>query len=167
MFLGSSRRLEFSPCNTHKHNTCVRWLTWRGLGVAMCRIVVNVDVNVDGNVHVHTYVHVNNVLAIFESDFDTSGEPGPHAEGVNRLETPLRKLHVPHRASSCSQRGGHVQLCSKSRGHAESNPRPSEEGVPLISSSDHWTVMSLTRMYRVEVWFGFVWFALLLAVVLC
>ena len=27
----------------------------------------------------HVYVNVNNLLAISESDFDNSGEPGPHA----------------------------------------------------------------------------------------
>ena len=32
-------------------------------------------------------VNVNNLLAISESDFDNSGEPGPQAEGVNHLET--------------------------------------------------------------------------------
>ena len=47
-------------------------------------------------------VNVNNLLAISESDFDNSGEPGPQAEGVNHLETPLRQLHVTHRASSCA-----------------------------------------------------------------
>ena len=65
---------------------------------------------------VNVYVNVNNLLAISESDFDNSGEPGPQAEGVNHLETPLRQLHVTHRASSCAERGGHVQLCSKPRG---------------------------------------------------
>ena len=30
-------------------------------------------------------VNVNNLLAISESDFDNSGEPGPQAEGVNHL----------------------------------------------------------------------------------
>ena len=47
-------------------------------------------------------VNVNNLLAISESDFDNSGEPGPQAEGVNHLEAPLRQLHVTHRASSCA-----------------------------------------------------------------
>ena len=73
-------------------------------GLAVSRAIGNVNVN------------VNNLLAISESDFDNSGEPGPQAEGVNHLETPLRQLHVTHRASSCSQRGGHVQLCSTPRG---------------------------------------------------
>ena len=61
-------------------------------------------------------LNVNNLLAISESDFDNSGEPGPQAEGKNYLETPLRQLHVAHRTSSCAKRGGHVQLCSKPRG---------------------------------------------------
>ena len=47
-------------------------------------------------------VNVNNLIAISESDFDNSGEPGPQAKGVNHLETPLRQLHVTHRASSCA-----------------------------------------------------------------
>ena len=64
----------------------------------------------------HVNVNVNNLLAISISDFDNSGEPGPQAKGVNHLETPLRQLHVTHRASSCAKRGGHGQLCSKPRG---------------------------------------------------
>ena len=60
-------------------------------------------------------VNVTILLAISESDCDNSGEPGPQAEGVNHLDTPLKQLHVTHRASSCAQRGGHVQLGSKPR----------------------------------------------------
>ena len=82
--------LPCSPCNP-----CSRW----------CGCVIRC-----------VYVNVNNLPAISVSDFDTSGEPGPQAEGVNHLETPLRQLHVTHRTSSCAQRGGHVQLCSKPRG---------------------------------------------------
>ena len=74
-------------------------------GLAVVRVC---DVNVN--------VNVNNLLAISIQDFDNSGEPGPQAKGVNHLETPLRQLHVTHRASSCAKRGGHVQLCSKPRG---------------------------------------------------
>ena len=48
-------------------------------------------------------VNVNNLLAISELGFDKSGEPGPQAEGVNYLETPLRQLHESHRASSCAK----------------------------------------------------------------
>ena len=47
--------------------------------------------------------------------FDDSGEPGPQAKGVNHLKTPLRRLHVAHRVSSCAKRGSHMQLCSKPR----------------------------------------------------
>ena len=79
-------------------------------------------------------VKVNNFLAISKLDFDNSGDPGPQVKGVNHLETPLRQLHVTHRAFSCAKRGGHVQLCSKPRGgHAESYPRPSEEGVSFYN----------------------------------
>ena len=74
-------------------------------------------------------VNVNNLLAISESDFDKSGEPGPQAAGVNHLETPLRQLHVTHRASSCAQRGGHVQLCSEPRGSRGIEPETFQEGV--------------------------------------
>ena len=31
--------------------------------------------------------YVNHLLAISIQDFDNSGEPGPHAKGVNHLET--------------------------------------------------------------------------------
>ena len=51
------------------------------------------------------------------------------AKRGNHREAPLRQVHATHRASSGAKRGGHVQLCSKPRGHAESNPRPLEEGV--------------------------------------
>ena len=57
-------------------------------------------------------VNVNNLLAISIWDFDNSGLPG-QAKGVNHLETPLIQLHVTHRAFSCANRGGHVQLCLK------------------------------------------------------
>ena len=50
-------------------------------------------------------VNTSNFLAISEYDFDNSGEPGPQAKGVNHLKTPLRQLHVTHRASSCATRG--------------------------------------------------------------
>ena len=59
-------------------------------------------------------VNISNLLAI--SMFDNSGDPGPQAKGVKHLETPLRHLHITHRASSCAKRGGRVQLCSKARG---------------------------------------------------
>ena len=61
--------------------------------------------------------------------FDDSGEPGPQAKGVNHLKTPLRRLHVAHRVSSCASE---VVTCNCARnpgGHAQSDPRPSEEGV--------------------------------------
>ena len=32
---------------------------------------------------VNVHVDVNNLLAMSESDFDNSGEPGPHAKGVS------------------------------------------------------------------------------------
>ena len=60
-------------------------------------------------------VNVNNLLAISIWDFDNSGQPR-QAKGVNHLETPLRQLHVTHRAFSCARRGGHVQLCLKPSG---------------------------------------------------
>ena len=59
-------------------------------------------------------VNVNaiNLLAMSESDFDSSGDPGPQAKGVNHLETPLRQPHATHRASSCAKRRGcAVMLC--------------------------------------------------------
>ena len=52
--------------------------------------------------HVNVNVNVKILLAISESDFGNSGERGPQAEGVNHLETPLRQLHITHRASSCA-----------------------------------------------------------------
>ena len=58
--------------------------------------------------HVNVDANVNVFLAISESDFDNSGEPGPQAKGVNHLETPLRQLNITHRACSCAKRGCHV-----------------------------------------------------------
>ena len=58
---------------------------------------------------VNANVKENNLLAISEPDFDNSEEPGRQAEEVNHHETPLRQLHVTHRASSCAKRGVHVQ----------------------------------------------------------
>ena len=85
-------------------------------------------------------VNVNNLLAIPKLDFDNSGEPGPHAKGVNHLETPLRQLHATHRASSCAKRGVHVQLCSKPRGGTRNRTRDlPKQGSAFIMSSDHWT----------------------------
>ena len=78
-------------------------------------------------------VNVNNLLAISKSDFDNSGEPGPQAEGVNHLETPLRQLQVTHRASSCAKRGGHVQLCSKPRGAHGIDPKTFRRRGQLLS----------------------------------
>ena len=83
--------------------------------------------------HVNVNVNVNNLLAISESDFDNSGEPGPQAEAVNHLETPLRQLHVTHRASSCAKRGGHVQLCSKPRGTHGIEPETFRRRGQLLS----------------------------------
>ena len=78
-------------------------------------------------------VNVNNLLAISKSDIDNSGEPGPQAEGVNHLETPLRQLQVTHRASSCAKRGGHVQLCSKPRGARGIEPKTFRRRGQLLS----------------------------------
>ena len=66
-----------------------------------------------------------------KSNFDNCGEPGPQAEGVNHQETPLRKLQVTHRASSCAKRGGHVQLCSKPRGARVIEPKTFRRRVKL------------------------------------
>ena len=45
------------------------------------------------------------------------------------LASPFHSFVTPTlRASSCAQRGGHVQTCSK-KVHVESDPRPSEEEV--------------------------------------
>ena len=89
---------------------------------------------------VNVNVNVKNLLAISISDFDNSGEPGPQAKGVNHLETPLRQLHVTHRASSCAKRGGHVQLHSKPRGGTRNRTRDlPKKGSAFITSSDHWT----------------------------
>ena len=67
--------------------------------------------------------NVNNLLSISKSDSDSSGEPGPQAEGVNHLETPLRQLQVTHRTSSCAKRGGHVKLCSNPWGARGIDPK--------------------------------------------
>ena len=67
-----------------------------GVGMSM-HVGVNVNVN------------VNNLLAISESDFDNSGEPGPQAEGVNHLENP------PQTTARNSQG---VLLCSARWSHA-------------------------------------------------
>ena len=64
-------------------------------------------------------VNVKGIPAISEQDFDNSRCPGQQAKGANHLETPLRQVHVPHRASSCARRVGHVQLLSKPRGARE------------------------------------------------
>ena len=69
-------------------------------------------------VNVNVNVNVHNLLAISESDFNNSGEPGTQAKGVNHPLTPLRQLHASHRASSCPMRGGHVRLFSTPRAHA-------------------------------------------------
>ena len=82
---------------------------------------------------VNVNVNVNNLLAISIQDFDNSGEPGPQAEGVNHLETPLRQLPVTHRASSCAKRGGHVQLCSKPRGARGIEPETFRGRSQLLS----------------------------------
>ena len=64
---------------------------------------------------------------------DHSREPGPQAKGVNHLETPLRQLHATDRASSCAERGGHVQLCSKPRGARRIKPESSRRRGQLLS----------------------------------
>ena len=90
--------------------------------------------------YVSVNINVNNLLAISKLDFDNSGEPGPQAKGVNHLETPLRQLHATHRASSCAERGGNVQLCSKPRGGTRNRTRDlPKKGSAFITSSDHWT----------------------------
>lgn len=48
-----------------------------------------------------------------ELEFDNSGEPRPQAKGMIHQETPLRQLHVAHRAFSCAKRGGRGQLSFK------------------------------------------------------
>ena len=53
-------------------------------------------------------VNIDDLRAVSDSDCDNSGELGPLAKGVNHLETPLRQLHVTHRASSDAKRGGDV-----------------------------------------------------------
>ena len=89
-------------------------------------------------------VNVNNLLAMSESDFDNSGEPGPQAEEVNHLETPLRQLHVTHRAFSSAKRSGHVQLCSKPRGGTRNRSRdPQKKGSAFITPS----VLHMHAMY--------------------
>ena len=50
-----------------------------------------------------------------EQDFDGSGEPRPQAKGVNHLETPLRYLHVTHRASSAASSAGKCATYDKSQ----------------------------------------------------
>ena len=47
------------------------------------------------------------------------------------METPLRQLHITHRASSCAKRGGHVQLCSKPRGARGIKPETFRRGQLL------------------------------------
>ena len=76
---------------------------------------------------------MNNFLAISTHDFDNSGEPGPQAKAVNHLETPLRQLHITHRASSCAKRGGYVQLCSKPRGAHGIEPETFRRRGQLLS----------------------------------
>ena len=67
---------------------------------------------------------------------------GPQANRVNRLETPLIPLHAAHRASSCSERGGHGQLCLKPRGGRGIDPKTfRKKGLDSITSSDHWTTV--------------------------
>ena len=78
-------------------------------------------------------VKVNDLLATSESYFESSGEAGPQAKGVNHLETPLRQLHVTHRASSCAKRGGHVHLCSKTRGARGIEPETFRRRGQLLS----------------------------------
>ena len=65
-----------------------------------------------GQLRAQQLVNVDNLLAIPESDFDNSGEPGPQAEGVNQLEIPLRQLHVPDGASSCANCLSGVVTCN-------------------------------------------------------
>ena len=82
---------------------------------------------------VNVNVNVNKLLAISIKDFDNSGELGPQAKGVNHLETPLRQLHVTHRASSCAKRGGHVRLCSNPWGARGIEPETFRRGGQLLS----------------------------------
>ena len=82
---------------------------------------------------VNVNVNVNALPTISESDVDNSGESGPQAKGVNHLETPLRQLHVTHRASSCAKRGGHVQLCSKPKGAPGIEPETFRRRGQLLS----------------------------------
>ena len=49
------------------------------------------------------------------------------------METPVRQLHLTHRASSCAKRGGHVQCVRNPGGHAESTPRPFRRRGQLLS----------------------------------
>ena len=90
------------------------------------------------HLHSHTWpVIVNNSLAIFKQDFDSSGEPGPQAKEIKHLKSPLRQLHVSHRASSCAERGGDVHLCSKPRGCTRNRTQdlPKKGSVVMLSSS--------------------------------
>ena len=66
-------------------------------------------------------------------DFDNSGDPGPQAKAVNHVETPLRRLQENHRAPSCAERGGHVQLCSKPRGARGIGPETFRKRGLLVS----------------------------------
>ena len=98
--------------------------------------------------NVNVNVNVNNFLAISESDFDNSGEPGSQAEGVNHLETSLTQLYITHRASSCAKRGGHLQLHSKPRGARGIESETFRgRGTAFITSSAYWTMcMVLARV---------------------
>ena len=89
---------------------------------------------------VHANVNVNNLVAISMFNFDISGQPGQKAKRVVHLETPLRQLHVTHRASSCAKRGGRVEFCSKPKGVRGIKTRDlPKKGSAFILSSDHWT----------------------------
>ena len=65
------------------------------------------------------YMEANiNLQAMFEQDVDNCGYRRPLANSVNHLETPLRVLQTPHRASCCGNRmvlcgcvGMHVCMC--------------------------------------------------------
>ena len=64
---------------------------------------VHVYVTVTEKVKVKAKVNVNILLVIAKQDLNHSAELGPQAKGVSYLVTPLRRLHVTHRASSCAK----------------------------------------------------------------
>ena len=92
--------------------------------------------------HWLTHVNVNNVnnlLAISESDFDNSGEPGPQAEGVNHLETPPQTTaHNSQGLLLCSARWSRAIVFETQGGTRNRTRDLPRKGSAFILSSDHW-----------------------------